>query len=70
MKAWKVSINGKVVEVLHRKYSTAVLAAQVLRGMGSRKVKVVRAVCPGKLRPLLQEQNRVAGSAKILGGTR
>lgn len=42
-KGWKVAISDRVLETVHGRYSSAILAAQVLRGMGSRKVKVVRA---------------------------
>lgn len=42
MKAWRISINGRLLETVHKTYSSAVFAAQVLRGMGSGKVKIVQ----------------------------
>lgn len=43
MKTWRIAVNGRVLEAIHKEYKIAVFAAQVLRGMGHRKVKVVRA---------------------------
>jgi hypothetical protein len=43
MKTWRISINGRVLETVHKTYRSALFAAQVLRGMGSKAVKVVSA---------------------------
>lgn len=45
-KGWQISVDGRVLDTVHKEYRTALFAAQVLRGF-CKRVKIVKVTYAG-----------------------